>query len=154
VTSRRVSRARLRTTVGVVAILAAGCGERPPGDDWDGAVTRAVARHIEADHPDRTLHVLGTVGGPDGAALPWSVRQALVTAGIDVTEPEAIADAEDLLLILDRSVRSGAEWHVEGRLRTDGDGPGADLRWRVLCERDSCAVTGTSPGADAPAGSS
>jgi hypothetical protein len=138
----------------VVALLAAACGERPPGDDWDGAVTRAVARHIEADHPDRTLHVLGTVGGADGAALPWSVRQALVTAGIDVTEPDAMADAEDLLLILDRSVRSGAEWQVEGRLRTDLAGPGADRRWRVLCERDSCAVTGTSLGGDAPAGDS
>lgn len=136
------------------AVLAAGCGERPPGDDWDGAVARAVARHIEADHPDRTLHVLGTVGGADGAALPWSVRQALVTAGVEVAEPEAMADADDLLLILDRSVRTGAEWHVEGRLRTDGDGPGADLRWRVLCERDSCAVTGTSPGGDTPAGDS
>ncbi|HSJ07588.1 MAG TPA: hypothetical protein VK936_12860 [Longimicrobiales bacterium] len=143
----RAYRLRLGACFTVAAVLVAACGERPPGDDWDGAVARAVARHVEAEHPDRTLHVLGTVGGADGAALPWSVRQALVTAGIEVAEPAALADTVDLLLILDRSVRTGVEWQVDGRLQAAGDGAGAEVRWRVVCERDSCAVTGTSPSA-------
>jgi hypothetical protein len=138
---------RLRRLLAVPAacVLVAGCGDPGATGEWDGAAVRTLVRRVQEGHPDRDVRVLGHAGGAGGPELPWSVRQALVTAGIEVVAAAdaaaAVAEPDVTLLVLERSVREGTEWLVDVRLEdaaVDAAVDAASLRWRVRCVNGMC----------------
>jgi hypothetical protein len=128
-----------------LAVALDGCGVPARDADWDAAVARTVARRVQAAYPEADVRVLGSVGSVDGAELPWSMRQALTTAGIEVTASNGTRHADAVLLVFERSVRNGAEWSVDVRLENAPPAaPAAPLpdaiavTWRIRCVDGAC----------------
>jgi hypothetical protein len=150
--SRPVRRGlRARVVSGLLCVLVlvpASCGVPAPDTDWDPAVARTVARRVQAAYPEAGVRVLGTVGSAGGTELPWSVRQALATAGIEVAASPGAEHSDAVLLVFERSAREGAEWRVDVRLENAAAGPpgstsrpaAAAVTWRVRCVGGACEV--------------
>jgi hypothetical protein len=141
----------LRLSWLVVAWCAAtSCGGAGAGQ-WDPAVVRAVARQAEAELGGERLVVLHTIGGTGGAELPWAARQALVTAGVEVTDTKAPRDPAVTMLVFEQSRITAGEWQVTTRLvRASAASPGDDAlprRWLVRCPDQQCTA---QPMADEP----
>jgi hypothetical protein len=126
-----------------------GCGVPAPDTDWDAAVARTVARRVQAAYPEVDVRALGRVGSADGTELPWAVRQALTTAGIEIAVSNPTRDGDTMLLVFERSARDGAEWQVDVRLENEPPAtttspagtPPPDvtaLTWRVRCVGGAC----------------
>jgi hypothetical protein len=133
-----------------VAAAAAGCGAPGAGGEWEPAAVRAVARRVQAGHAEREVRVLHTIGTPAGAELPWSVRQALATGGVEVAG--TVEGTGVLLLVFEGSRRDGADWLVDVRLEDAPAAPPAGavptattattaLTWRVRCGNGACEAT-------------
>jgi hypothetical protein len=153
----RPVRGRLRTRVVsgllcVLVVIPGGCGVPAPDTDWDPAVVRTVARRVQAAYP-AGVRVLGTVGSAEGAELPWAVRQALATAGIEVAASHGAAHSDAVLLVFERSEREGAEWRVRVRLENAAAStPGitsqpaaTPVTWRVRCAGGACETVDSVP---------
>jgi hypothetical protein len=117
-----------------------GCGEGGPGVEWDTAVVRAVVRRVDASSDGRRLVVVDT--GRAGGELPWGVRQALATAGYEVSDGSGVRDAGVRALTLESSFRDGGDWLVDvlidtAQASTDGR---TGVRWRVRCVDQPCEV--------------
>jgi hypothetical protein len=145
--SPRPVRNRHRAGAGGVLLSAlviafGGCGVPAPDTDWDAAVARTVARRVQAANPGIDVRVLGRVGSTDGAELPWAVRQALTTAGLEIAASNGNRHADTMLLVFERSTRDGAEWQVDVRLENaPPTTPAPDvtaLTWRVRCVGGAC----------------
>jgi hypothetical protein len=117
------------------------------GGEWEPAAVRAVARRVQAGHAEREVRVLHTIGTPTGPELPWSVRQALATGGIEVAG--TVEGTGVLLLVFEGSRRDGADWLVDVRLEDAPAAPPAGampaatmaLTWRVRCGNGACEAT-------------
>jgi hypothetical protein len=136
-----------------LVVVPAGCGVPAPDTDWDPAVARTVARRVQAAYPEAGVRVLGTVGSAEGVELPWSVRQALATAGIEVAASDGAEHSDAVLLVFERSERDGAEWRVDVRLEhAAASTPGSTARrvatavtWRVRCVGGACEAVDSMP---------
>jgi hypothetical protein len=128
-----------------LAVTLDGCGVPAPDTDWDAAVARTVARRVQAAHPESAVRVLGSIGSVEGAELPWAMRQALTTAGIEITASNGTRHTDAVLLVFERSARNGAEWSVDVRLENAPPvappGPVPDViavTWRIRCVGGAC----------------
>jgi hypothetical protein len=112
-----------------------------------------VARRVQAAHPEAGVRVLATVGSAEGAELPWAVRQALATAGIEVAASHGAEPSDPVLLVFERSERDGAEWRVDVRLENAAASPSGSttrpaataVTWRVRCVGGACEAIDSVP---------
>jgi hypothetical protein len=100
--------------------------------------------------------VLATL--PDGAELPWGVRQTLTTAGFQVVDTATQPAPDAVLLAFESSVREQDAWRLYGRVEEPADAatsadaarpsvpPGLTraLSWRVRCTTAGCEVLDTT----------
>jgi hypothetical protein len=119
------------------AFLNAACRHEDGHDAWDPGAARAVARAEAATEPGTPLVALPAIGGAGGAELPWGVRQALTTGGIQLASG-APPPGTRLLTFRDAR-RDGEDWVF----RTTVQRAGIDVterEWRVRCTADSCTA--------------
>lgn len=126
------------------ALLAAawigGCGQGA-GQDWDGAVLRAVAQRAEAGAGERRLIVLERVGSPRGPELPFGARQALTTAGFQLGGADALERENVRVLVFEQVHADGADRMVDVVVHDTPErapGGGVPVRWRVRCVEGRC----------------
>jgi hypothetical protein len=138
--SRRPPRLAWLALLCGVATSCSGAG----AEQWDPAVVRAVARQADAELDGERLVVLHTIGGADGAELPWAARQALATAGIEVVDTTVLREPGVALLVFQQSRLMAGDWQVTTRLVRAGAPPVGDAkpsrRWLVRCPDQQCTA--------------
>lgn len=136
--SRRRLTRRFAAIVACAAAPLTGAACAGAASDWEPAAVRAVAREVEAMHPGDRIVVLATIGTGAGTELPWGVRQALTTGGLEVAAAGAPVPADAVLLTFERSAERDGEWWIDTQITGSALPADGRMAWRVRCQESRC----------------